>query len=131
MPVHKWLRDKFDILEMNRGFPDIIAYKRGLKYGFEIGFSAHASKEFIYRLESAIYRSNRALQDENFSEIWVILVVSDSERVRKLVSMAQDNHMLYAGRNAGRNIRVVIGTLKADDVGREENVFMPYEEIIL
>ncbi|ELA6650026.1 DUF4935 domain-containing protein [Vibrio alginolyticus] len=122
--VYKWLDSHFENIEHQmRGFPDFIAYQGDKKFGFEV----RAIKDYrmmMHRLDEVIYRAYYSLNEENYYEFAVIVVVLDEALVEKVIHMISRRFPEFEG-----NLKVIVGVAEFDEDSGEVYGFRPYDEV--
>ncbi|TRY32522.1 PIN-like domain-containing protein [Aliiglaciecola sp. M165] len=122
--VYEWLSHHFDNIEHQmRGFPDFIAYRGEKKFGFEVrAFKDH--RMMMHRLDEIIYRAYYLLNEENFYEFAIFVVVLDEEQIERVFRMITRRFPEFEG-----NLKVVVGIAEYDEDSGQVYGFRPYDEI--
>lgn len=120
--VLHWLEGRFESVQENRaGFPDFVAEREGKIFGFEVKVVQN-SRMISYRARELIYRAYYELNENGFSEIVIVWIVSSpievGELKRMLARMTRDE--------MPGNLRMIAGVL--DDSEVDGAGFLPCEE---
>ena len=122
--VYEWLSHHFDNIEHQmRGFPDFITYRGEKKYGFEVR-AFKDPKMMMHRLDEVIYRAYYLLNEENFYEFAIFVVVLDEEQIERVIRMITRRFPEFEG-----NLKIVVGFAEYDEDSGQVYGFRPYDEI--
>lgn len=126
--VFDWLSDResFDEIEIRRrGFPDIIAHRGDKKYGFEVKM-IRDPRMLHHRLEETIYKSYYSLNEEEYFEFCIVLVLFDESMIRKAMEMISRRLPEFDA-----NLRILVGCMEYDEDTDEASDFRPFDEVSL
>lgn len=121
--VYEWLSHQYNNLEENqRGFPDFSSYEGEQKYGFEVKVSRDI-KNVQHRLKETLHRAYYAIQEENYDEMTIILVVLESESNERLFHYIHRRISEFKG-----NLKIIIGRTHYDEESDVVYGFEPLDE---
>ncbi|MFT4804890.1 MAG: hypothetical protein ACI83B_002985 [Sediminicola sp.] len=122
--VFNWLEHNFSELEENRrGYPDFVGYKDGKKYGFEVKL-VREPRTLVHRLKDMIHESYYMLNESEFYEISLIIVVLNEDHMEEVLHLIKRRVP-----ETESNLRVIVGKAEIDE---DENIvygFIPFDEI--
>ena len=121
--VYEWLSNHNNNLEENRrGFPDFISYDGEQKYGFEVKIIRDI-KSARHRFVETFHRAYYAMQEENYDEMTIILVLLEPESMEHIFQSILRSISEFKG-----NLRVIIGISHYDEESEVAYGFEPLEE---
>jgi len=119
--VASWLKLQFEIVEPTWGFPDFVAYKNDVSFGFEVKtvrFASNAAR----RLAEVIERHQGFLSQNRFARMTLVLVASNESEAKKI-----DFILRKTTRSpVAENLWVLVGAFKSPVIGEGE--FLPFSE---
>ena len=79
--VALWLNSQYESVEVNeRYFPDLIAYKGGKRFGFEVKYFSNPNMAG-HTLRDMIYRAYYELKEGRVDELTVVYAVQNSDDI--------------------------------------------------
>ncbi|MEQ1345856.1 PIN-like domain-containing protein [Acinetobacter seifertii] len=106
--VYEWLSIKYSNIEINNNFPDFIAYEDNKKLGFEAKLLRNINNINIM-FKNLEYRSYYVMNEENLSELTLILVLLDEDSIYRAEEMIKRRYTVMKS-----NIKVILG--KPNDI---------------
>ncbi|MDS7966024.1 MULTISPECIES: PIN-like domain-containing protein [Acinetobacter] len=101
--VYEWLSIKYSNIEINNNFPDFIAYEDNKKLGFEAKLLRNINNINIM-FKNLEYRSYYIMNEENLSELTLILVLLDEDSIYRAEEMIKRRYTEMKS-----NIKVILG----------------------
>ncbi len=123
--VFNWLTKNYNGVSYNNGFPDLIAYEKNQKYGFEVVWVPHPEM-ILNKIDRYIFKSLNSLQAKGFDEINLVFVTTNPNSIEQALEMILERDITLDD-----NLRVIIGTGLYDEEKRNINEFVPYATVNL
>ena len=120
--VYTWLESRFDEVSVNRhSFPDFIARSEDRKYGFDVKLVSNPII-LMHRLRDMLYRSYYEINENDFDEVSIVIVLTDVEDVEMATK-----YCVRITENMPPNLRIIVGVGEVDSSG-EVVEFIPYDD---
>lgn len=121
--VFEWLSLQYNNLEENqRGFPNLVSYDGDQKQGFEIKIIRDA-KSAQHRLLDTLHRAYYAMQEENYDEMTIILVLLEPESIDRIFHSIHRRISEFKG-----NLKILVGRSHFNEESGVIYGFEPLEE---
>jgi hypothetical protein len=128
--VFEWLSERYDEVKRNVQYPDLLARRDGLLYGFDVKVLARSSNIRL-RFELDVFKALRHAQMEEMHQIVVVYVMQDTDFIGPVINMLRSKveEIRYSeSLHSKARLKIMVGFL--EDYGAEHGAgeFVLFDE---